>query len=166
VAVRVEGPSLIISDPTGEQEICRHKIPMGKGNKVSNTDHKRDKTAAIQEMIEQVSALFQNTDQAREWLDMIKADKPRYFRDQLIIIKETALQTEPGPLNEALDYCFSNRISSASDFRSILSAQQPTQENETKIVQLNPLSGQVPDSANVQPNKSSIEDYQSILKKL
>jgi transposase len=165
VAVRVEEPNLIISDPTGEQEICRHKIPVGRGNKVSNTDHKRDKTAAIQEMIEQVSALFQNTDQAREWLDMIKADKPRYIRDQLIIIKETALQTEPGPLNEALDYCFSNRISSASDFRSILSAQQPTQENETKIVQLNPLSGQVPDSANVQPNKSSIEDYQSILKK-
>jgi hypothetical protein len=64
-----------------------------------------------------------------------------------------------------LDYCFSNRISSASDFRSILSAQQPTQENETKIVQLNPLSGQVSDSANVQPNKSSIEDYQTILKK-
>jgi hypothetical protein len=130
---------------------------------VSNTDHKRDKTAAIREMIEQVSALFQNTDQARKWLDMIKADKPRYIRDQLIIIKETALQTEPDPLNKALDYCFSNRISSASDFRSILSAQQQTQDKGTKIVRLNPLNGQIPDNANIQPNKSSIDDYQSIL---
>ena len=165
VALRVEGPYLVISDASGEQETCRHKIPMGKGAKVSNTDHKRDKTAAIQEMIEQVSALFQNADQATEWLNMIKADKPRYIRDQLIIIKETALQTGPDQLNKALDYCLSNRINSASDFKGILSAQQQNQNKETKIVRLNPLTGQIPDKANIQPNKSSIEDYQSILKK-
>ena len=163
VAVCVEGPSLIISGPTGEREICRHKIPVGRGNKVSNTDHKRDKTAAIREMVEQVSALFQNRDRARKWLDMIKADKPRYIRDQLIMIKETAIQAGPEPLNKALDYCFSNRISSASDFRGILSAQEQTQDKGTKIVRLNPLNGQVPDNANIQPNKSSIDDYQSIL---
>ena len=165
VAVLVDGPDLIISDPAGKQEICRHKIPAGSGNKVSNTDHKRDKTAVIQQMIEQVAALFQNTDRARQWLNMIKADKPRYIRDQLKMIKDTAMQTAPEPLNEALDYCFSNSITSASDFRSILSAHQQTQHQKTKIVRLNPLNGQIPDSANIQPDKSSIDDYQSILNK-
>jgi transposase len=165
VAVRVDGSNLIISVPAGDQEICRHKIPPGRGNKVSNTDHKRDKSTAIQEMIQQVAALFQNTEQATLWFDMIKADKPRYIRDQLNMIKDTALQTAPDPLNEALDYCFSNRISSASDFRSILSAHLQTQNQQTKIVQLNPLSGQTRGTANIKPDKSSIKDYQSILKK-
>src|SRR5680860_1730983 len=108
VAVRVEGSSLVITDVAGEGQICRHKIPLGRGNKVSNTDHKRDKTAAIGEMIEETAALFEHPGKALEWLNMIKADKPRYIRDQLIIIKQTALRTAPGHLNRAMEYCLSN----------------------------------------------------------
>lgn len=165
VAVNIEGSFLVIADPAGEKEICRHKIPVGRGNKVFNTNHKRDKSAAIAEMLEEVAALFENVDNALEWLRKIKADKPRYIRDQLMMIKQTALQTDPVPLNKAMEYCFLNEIRSASDFRMILSAGQQVQKKETKIVQLNPLSGEIPDQANIQPQKSSIEDFEHILKK-
>ena len=165
VAVRLEGPYLMIKDASGEKEICQHKIPVGRGNKVFNTDHKRDKAAAIGEMIEEVAALFQNKDQAQEWLHMIKADKPRYIRDQLIMIKQTALQTAAVNLNKTMEYCLSHRICSGADFRSILSATQQSPKRDTKIVRLNPLSGQIPDKAHIQPHKSSIEDFEHILKK-
>lgn len=165
MAVRAEGPLLIITGAAGEKETCRHKIPVGRGNKVFNTDHKRDKTAAIGKMMEEVAALFENPDRALEWLHMIKADKPRYIRDQLIMIKQTALHTAPVHLNKTMEYCLSNKISSAADFRSILANQQQLQKKETKIVRLNPLSGEIPDKANIRPNKSSIEDFENILKK-
>src|SRR5665811_314353 len=144
----------------GEEQICRHKIPLGRGNRVSNTDHKRDKTAAIGEMIEEVAALFEHPGKALEWLNMIKADKPRYIRDQLIMIKQTALRTASVYLNKAMEYCLSNKICSAADFKSILSSTGQNRKKETKIVRLNPLSGEIPDKANIRPHKSSIEDFE------
>ena len=166
VAVRVEDDAfLVITDALGEEQICRHKIPVGRGNKVANTDHKRDKSAAIGEMIAEVAALFEHPEKAREWLEMIKADKPRYIRDQLIMIRQAALQTASAYLNKAMEYCLSHKICSAADFKSILASTEQFPKKETKIVRLNPLSGEIPDKANIQPQKSSIEDFEQILKK-
>lgn len=165
VAVRAEGSNLIISDAVGKEEICRHMIPAGRGNKIFNTDHKREKNAAIAEMIKEVASLFEQSDQALQWLYMIKTQKPRYIRDQLMIIKQSALQAPPVYLNKTMEYCLSHRICSAADFKSILSATQEVPRKETKIVRLNPLSGAMPDTANIQPQKSSIEDFEHILKK-
>ena len=168
VAVSVEDAFLVITDALGEEQICRHKIPVGRGNKVANTDHKRDKSAAIGEMIVEVAALFEDPEKAREWLEMIKADKPRYIRDQLIMIRQAALQTAWAYLNKSMEYCLSHKIFSAADFKSILVSTEQNQTKETKktkIVRLNPLSGEIPDKANLQPQKSSIEDFEYILKK-
>lgn len=166
VAVRVEDDAfLVITDALGEEQICRHKIPVGRGNKVANTDHKRDKSAAIGEMIAEVAALFEHPEKAREWLEMIKADKPWYIRDQLIMIRQAALQTASAYLNKAMEYCLSHKICSAADFKSILASTEQFPKKETKIVRLNPLSGEIPDKANIQPQKSSIEDFEQILKK-
>lgn len=162
VVVREEQSQLLIFDQQGKRQICVHQMPMGKGNKVVNTDHKRDKTAAIQEMVEQVSALFEDTEKAKAWISLIKADKPRYIRDQLIILRESIAMAETKDINSTLDYCFINKINSATDFKSILRCQRQ-QPKEPKIVQLNPLNGKVPEIARIQPQKSAIEDYQSIL---
>lgn len=165
VALRVEGNSLIITDAEGEKQICRHKIPLGRGNKVVNTDHKRDKKAAIGEMMAETAALFAHPAKAREWLEMIKADKPRYIRDQLSMIRQTALHTASAHLNQAMGYCLSHRIYSAADFKSILASTEQHPKKRTKVVRLNPLSGEIPDKANIRPHKSSLEDFERILKK-
>ena len=67
VEVYAEGEVLVIRDAAESNDTCLHKILPGRGNKVFNRDHKRDKTAAIAEMIEEVAALFKNKDQARQW---------------------------------------------------------------------------------------------------
>lgn len=161
VALRIEQGYLIISDQHGQQEICRHKLAMGKGAKVTNTDHKRDKTAAIDEMILQVGALFTDALKGKEWLDMIRRDKPRYIRDQLIMIREALISADSEVADKTLQYCLSNKIFSAADFKSILSSQEPG-KTETKIIRLNPLSGSIPEGANLQPDTSSIKDYESL----
>lgn len=149
-------------------ELCRHQIDYGKGQKIINTDHKRDKVGAINEMIEELCTLLENPTKAKEWMNGIRTDKPRYIRDQLLIIKKTVEQTAPSVVNKALDYCMNNKITSAVDFKSIVKGyeqEQPTQDvTRTKIIPINPLGGVLPDGALVQPEKSRIADYEIIFK--
>lgn len=161
VALRIEQGYLIISDKQGLLEICRHKVAVGKGMKITNTDHKRDKTEAINEMILQVGSLFTDAEKGKEWLNMLRGVKPRYIRDQLIMIREALASIDPDLAHKTLEYCLSNKIYSAADFKSILSSQKPG-KTETKVVKLNPLSGSIPEGANLQPNTSSITDYESL----
>jgi transposase len=162
--VHLEQDYLLISDSKTQQELCRHKLATGHGVKVINNDHKRDKSVAIKEMTDQLCLLLPDAEKGRQWLNMIKADKPRYIRDQLIIIRETIAKTEPARLSKAMDYCLANNIASAGDFKAILTLEAK-QKTETKLLYLNPLNSNPSQSALVQPEKSHIEDYQAILEK-
>ena len=163
VGVHIKDTLLIIADPKGNKEICRHQIPAGKGNKVLNNNHKRDKSEAIKQMLEQVAALFHNQEKALQWLQMIRLDKPRYIRDQLLIIRNAIKEKEPQQVERALDYCMEHSISRATDFRSILDLPSQQEAPREKVVRLNPLSGEAPDNARIIPNKSDIQDYQRLL---
>ena len=81
-----------------------------------------------------------------------------------MMIRESVTGIDPNRVSKALDYCLANKISSATDFKSILSIQE-TEKTGTKVVRLNPLSGNVAPGSQVQPDTSSIKDYESILKK-
>lgn len=137
-----------------------------KRAKIINTDHKRDKSSAINELIEQVCALLENPVQAKQWLNGIRSDKPRYIRDQLLMIKKIIDETTKSIIDKAFIYCMENKITSATDFKTIvirLSIEEPVKK-EAKIIKLNPLNGTIKDTAIVRPNTSKIEDYQSIIK--
>ena len=167
VSVFPDSDSLIILDAAGEIEICRHKRSSGKGLKILNSDHKRDKSSAINEMIEELSTLLPDPIQARVWLDLIKKDKPRYIRDQIIIIKETLKVIEPQLIESVFYYCIENKIASAIDFKAIaahyIQIEKAAKESGAKVVALNPLNGIIMQEAFEAPQKSSIDDYQSIL---
>jgi len=163
VSVFLEGAFLIITTLEDYHELCRHAIPAGNGNKVLNADHKRDKTEAIQQMLEQIASLFSDQQKALQWLQMIKSDKPRYIRDQLLIIRDAIKEKESQHVSRALDYCFEHNICRATDFKSILNLPKQQEAPQAKVVRLNPLSGEAPQSARIQPNKSDIQDYQTLL---
>ena len=166
VAVQQEQGQIIIYDPETKQELCRHNLASSKGGKVINTDHKRDKSAAIQEMTDQLCSLLPDAEKGRKWLSMIKADKPRYIRDQIILIRDSITGIDPELISKSLDYCLTNRITSATDFKAILTLLAPQPENlNEKVIRLNPLNGSSAENALLQPDKSNIADYQAILKK-
>ncbi|MCR6638771.1 MAG: IS21 family transposase [Sporocytophaga sp.] len=132
VSVYTEADILIIFDQSGT-ELCRHKIVAGKGLKVFNTDHKRDKSSAINEMIDQLAILLPDPVQGKNWLNLIKTDKPRYIRDQLIIIRDTIQSTETILVQKAMDYCVENKITSAIDFKAIIAHYLQTErQNEAE----------------------------------
>lgn len=162
VNVVIESKHLAVYD-LKEVMLCRHIIAVGKGHKIFNTDHKRDKSSAIGELIDQVCTLLNDPAKGRHFLKAIHKHKPRYIRDQILLLKETIQKSERSIIDRALDYCCDNHITSACDFKSI--AEHYTQLQSTahitdyKTYGLNPLSGKMPDQALIQPETSSINDY-------
>lgn len=164
VNVRTENGEIILSHLSGN-ELCRHSISSGKGQVVSNTDLRRDKLGSIEELIQQVSQLFDDPRQAMPFLRGIHGEKPRYMRDQLTSIRHTIEKYDKQTINEALDYCSQNSVYSAMDFKSVV--EQKTRNKDTlpepDIVRLNPLTGSLSHNATIKPATSKITDYQSLM---
>ena len=163
VWVQLHGTTLVITDALTEQELCRHAIPAGKGQKVFNTDHKRDKSTTINQMLDEVARLFADPQQGIAWLDNIRTDKPRYIRDQLIIIRDAISGHDPEVVTQTVEYCAEHQIYSATDFKNILDLSPDQSSDVMDVSKVNPLSGQTQNNAHLQPDKSDIDDYQSIL---
>lgn len=105
VMVRLENDYLLLSSSQGA-ELCRHPISRAKGQKIKNTDHSRDKGSAIEEMMVDVCGKFENPEQARQFLKGIQHAKPRYIRDQMLILRDVVEKTPASILSKSLEYCW------------------------------------------------------------
>ncbi|MBF6607050.1 MAG: transposase, partial [Chloroflexi bacterium] len=164
VSVQIQQGELVFLQAEGK-ELCRHKISTGKGLKIINSDHKRDKTSAIGEMIDQLCALLQDPQTGKDWLATIRTAKPRYARDQLLLVRQAIGATDPTLIERTVRYCLDNHITRAVDFKAILLQQQLPPVKQKKVIPLNPLSG-IPWASTQEPEKSSVQDYEDIIKKL
>lgn len=166
VGLRVEGTELIISLSEEKTEICRHRIPVGlTGQKVQNTDHKRDKAGSTAQRVDRVVTLFADPQKALRWIELIRKEKPRYLRDQLVMIEKAIQGIDPHKVELTLTYCLEKAITTASDFKSILDLQHTKDKEESNIRILNPLGGKMPDNAWIQPQTSNISDYEELINK-
>jgi transposase len=157
-----EGNLIIYSQ--NKAELCRHAISKKSGMKIINTDHKRDKTEALEGLIESVCNLTDDKQRMHAFISGIRTDKPRYVRDQLLIIKEALTGSEQQEIVRALTFCLEHGINSANDFKTLLKKFGKKSETEVvAICTLNPLNGTYPVQALVQPGTSRIEDYQRLL---
>jgi hypothetical protein len=130
------------------------------GIKIINTDHKRDKSEALEGLIETVCALTGDQQHMQEFISGIRTDKPRYVRDQLLIIKEALKGTDQQTIDEALAFCLEQGINSANDFKALLKKFGKQSVTDAVVTcALNPLNGTYPIQALVQPGTSRIEDY-------
>ncbi len=164
--VRNEQGYLIIEDGQGIQ-ICRHEVCSGKGQIISNTDHKREKNGRVDELINQVAQCFEDTEKATEYLLNIRQEKPRYIRDQLILIRNILEKTDKHTANKALDFCCENNVFSASDFKSVAAKYAKDRFGEEipeESTEIKTINRQGVDPAIQNPAISSIIDYESIMK--
>lgn len=147
--------------------LCSTAIPSGKGKLVSNTDHKRDKTGNITQMINDISLLFDDPVLSSQYMESIHKEKPRYARDQLILIRQVLASFDKHLINKTLQYCIEMKVYSANDFKSVAETllKELVQKESCNIkpVSINPLSGMTLGVANYQPVKSSICDYEHLM---
>ena len=87
VRVSKDNTAIVISDQSNNH-ICTQIISTGKGNLVRNTDHKREKSTGITQMITDISCMFTNQELAMSYLEGIHREKSRYVRDQLFLLNK------------------------------------------------------------------------------
>lgn len=80
-------------------------------------------------MMQEFSALFEDSEEALGWIYKIKADKPHYIRDQIQLLKTTVQTLDPLIATRALYYCCEFYIYSATDFKFI--AAKMTRERQS-----------------------------------
>ena len=110
--------------------------------------------------------MFSNPELAKSYIEGIRAEKPRYVRDQLILIKQTIEITDKSIVDLTLQYCLQMKVFSANDFKSVaagLSQKKSWEESTPLITPVNPLNGQSASVAQSQPMQSSIVDYELLM---
>jgi hypothetical protein len=144
--------------------ICTHKKATGKGQTISNTNHRRDRSKSIKQMRELVASQFSSTDEAKRYLAEINSRYPRYMRDHLQCLHKVLKQSNDASLdNKTLDFCMQNQLYSAIDFEQAWHVLEAQQDKHTNLPEIKPLGDSATFSkTNETPLISDIDDYESI----
>ncbi len=163
VLVDEENGTLVIKTMDGEL-LAKHLIPAGRGEKVINHNHQRDKSTSIQKLCDQVKVRFTDQPGAEIFLSKLKERYPRYIRDQITVMLNCLAKYASEDTDKALDMCLEKSLFSANDFKSILSSGAVIRENnnEVEIKSLGTPETQL--MVNIKPNKSTIDVYQNLFK--
>jgi IS30 family transposase len=164
VLVQERNGLLTIKGISGK-ELSNVQVSKEKGKTIVNNDHKRDKSAKIDQLIINVAGLFESPEMAVSYFALLRKEKPRYIRDQIAIIKQCFERFLPKAVNDALTFCMDNQIYSASDFKSV--AFKNNQNKKATVhripIEIKPMSGTSLEALNIKPNTSELIDYESLL---
>ncbi|MEZ5039972.1 MAG: IS21 family transposase [Saprospiraceae bacterium] len=162
VWVKVEGKNLVICQQD-KTPIAQHEISLDKGQTITNSNHKRDRSQTIKLLIEQVAQLFTDQSSAQAYFAQLQQAKPRYIRDQLLLIKKAIGKSNAEYADQALKFCQTNTILNANDFSAVL--DQLSRTDHPAQVEVEQLLMEDVDRKHylATPQKSSITDYESIL---
>lgn len=152
--------NLIIMEPETGQVITTHKICLGKGQLVQNTNHLRNFTDKISNLREIVLESLGDNPDAGTLLDMIKKEKSRYVRDQYLLIKAVATNQEAETIDYAIKYCVENELWSAIDFRDAVEYFSKAKININLAVTISPAA--LPAKYNIKPAQRNINDYVAV----
>jgi len=160
VQIRMQEGELHIEDEQGNF-VCKHTIAATKGNKIVNTDHKRDKSQKLKDLIAATALLFANPVLATHYFSLLREKKGRYLRDQVLAIRDAIEGRSTELVGKVLEKCVQERYLSASIFIELLVHQE--QEDETlpaplgKVILLDPASTR---KADIRPDKSDLGAYE------
>lgn len=162
VWVTIKDNELVIHN-SNDEFICSHIIGEAKGKAVINTDHKRDKSVKINELIKQTAALFEDGLLATEYFELLRKDKGRYIRDHIQAISQAITAKDKNQVNRVLQKCMAEKYLSAKIFKELLLVKpiesQRDEPSIGKVILLDPASTK---KAEMKPDKSGLGAYEEI----
>lgn len=165
VILHVTDDKLEVKD-LNENLLCTHDICFGSGRVIVNTDHRRDKTSKVDNLLLEVAMCFPYYDKAVLYLERIRKEKKRYARDQLLHIKRCISKANADCVLKTLEYCEDKSIYSATDFEDVLKMFLKKKKDNKQTVK---APKQVHISVNkkiaeITPDTSNIQKYEKIMK--
>ena len=145
--------------------VCCHQLSIERGKMIINTNHKRDKSKSIDEMMEKTIACFSDPQRASGYLKQIQKELPRYTRDHLQVMIKTLENPQASVeiADKALEFCIKNKVHNAHDFERVFFVLWDTNPLNMKVPEeIKTLEHQNKEKANETPQHSDINDYEAL----
>lgn len=114
----VENEIISITDCVTGEIYAKHPLCHEKGRLIGQKREDRDKSRTIKEQENLLQELFLNDELVMPFLQHIHKEKPRYYRDQLGVIRRLFEEWNAEMLIEGLHYCTEREMYSAADLKS------------------------------------------------
>jgi len=143
---------------TMEKEfVCTHMLSIEKGQTIRNTDHRRKKSQTLEIFQEQVLELFNKTETAKNYLQMFRNGKSRYYRDNLQYILKNHGSYDDDSIRKGLLFCAENNIYNAKSLIDVLDRCQKDKEHSKHVTPTNGSNIVQTYAANQHPEHDDIE---------
>jgi len=153
-----------IVDIETDELIVSHHISTKQGELVKIIHPERDIHNSVDSIYERAFATLGKTENAKIFLDNIRKEKVRYYKDQLGVIINITPSYEPEVITEAVDYCVLRSLWSAGTFKETL--EYLAIKKNAKVT-LNPVwdNASIPSKyKGLKPEVRSISEYSNALK--
>lgn len=124
VLLMVSDQELTIYD-SDKKLICTHNLSFERGKDIRNTDHKREKSKTTENFHAQVLELLGNDGLASDYLELLKKNKSRYYRDNLQYFIKNHEGFSPAEIKGGLLFCIENKVYNTKDLIEIIKRGQP-----------------------------------------
>jgi transposase len=145
------------------EPICTHPLSTQKGQTIINSNHRRDKSKSIDDMIAQTTTYFTNKTLALEYLTAIRKENARYTRDYLQAMLKVLANGNKQAADKTLEFSIKNNTLKGSEWVNVYHVfDHETVKPETPkdIVLLDKANLE---KANEAPQTSDIETYEKII---
>ena len=148
--------------------IASHRLGLGKGEYIRNTDHRREKSQTIAVLEQEVLQLLGGSDLAHKFLKFMHQDRPRYYRDNLHYLHRHYKGYDQQVLTDTLFRCIEGKTYNAKTLCQLLDkTQQEHRQDAEAQKQLQNLAGNVAQTApdiEEKVSQSPIETYEKLFK--
>lgn len=150
---------------TQKQLLTTHKISVNKGELVRNTDHCRDKSITIGQAHDEVLGLLGNTEKAKLFLELLKADKPRYYHDNLRAIKQGLPSVSTEIIDKTIEICLESRTYNGNVFCEIVNKCCKDNKHENLQISIQFMADKINtqwQQLPIKPETSNINTYEKL----
>lgn len=133
MVINTETDEVSITDMITSEIYAIYPISHEKGKLIGQRRNYRDKSTAVSEQEKALRELFDNDELVGPFLERIHQEKPRYYRDQLGVIKKLFEEWNEEEIKEGLRYCSERELYSAGELKSsIIYLMQNDIDRKTK----------------------------------
>lgn len=143
--------------------IATHKLCLLQGELISNTNHKRDTSLKLEELLKQAASNFTDPELAMGYFLQIKKQYPRYIRDHIQAIRKSLSGTGTAIADKTLAFCLGNNIVNGNEWTRAANIFASEHGQQPEVPEISLLDVNNMEKATQAPKTSDIEDYEKLI---
>lgn len=141
-----------------------HTLSAERGQTVRNTDHRRDKSQSLETLKTEVKELFKDISCYDLFFEQLSAQKQRYLRDNLLLLKRKSADIDHPFMEQAIVFCVENALFNANTvIQTALHYQTESYALKQVVMPQVEIKSMLSTPIDYQPQTSQINTYQKIM---